>query len=340
MKTLIIGGSGFIGTKLIEQLESKADVTNLDKNNSKRFPFLTTIADVRDREALEESISDDTSSVVLLAAEHRDDVSPVSLYYDVNVKGTKNVLDVLSKKNINKIIFTSSVAVYGLNKVNPNENTKVDPFNHYGKSKWQAEQLLVKWQNEKPNTRTVVIIRPTVVFGPGNTGNVYNLLSQIISGRFVMIGRGNNKKSMSYIDNICGFIEYCLNDKFAGNHVYNYVDKPDLSMNQLVSLAEQFLSKKLLPVRIPYYVGYSAGKCLDAFSKVTRKKLPISSIRVKKFCATTQFSSEKMLATGYVPPVTLEEGLFETMAAIKNSHKQIPQIIKSAPQVLTVKKAV
>jgi GlcNAc-P-P-Und epimerase len=340
MKTLIIGGSGFIGTKLIDQLHKQKHVVNIDKNDSDRFSHLTNIVDIRDKEALENSISSDTKCVILLAAEHRDDVSPASLYYDVNVEGTKNILNVLRKKNINKIIFTSSVAVYGLNKVSPCEDTKVDPFNHYGKSKWQAEDLLIKWQQEKPGERTVVIIRPTVVFGPGNRGNVYNLLSQIISGRFVMIGNGRNKKSMSYIDNICGFIEYCLDDKFKGNHVYNYVDKPDLSMNELVSLAERFLSKKLLPVRIPYSIGYLLGKCLDVFSKVTGKKLPISSIRVKKFCATTQFSSEKMLATGYVPPVKLEEGLFITMAAIRSSQKYVSQVLENSAPLLTVKKAV
>jgi GlcNAc-P-P-Und epimerase len=340
MKTLIIGGSGFIGTKLIDQLHKEESIVNIDKNSSERFSYLTNIVDVRDKEALENNISSDIKSVVLLAAEHRDDVSPTSLYYDVNVEGTKNVLHVLSRKNINKIIFTSSVAVYGLNKINPDESAKVDPFNHYGKSKWQAEQLLNKWQQEKPESRTVVIIRPTVVFGPQNRGNVYNLLSQIISNRFVMIGKGRNRKSMSYIDNICGFIRYCLGDKFKGHHVYNYVDKPDLSMNELVSLAEEFLNKRLPPIRIPYAVGYSIAKCLDGFSKLTSVRYSISSIRVKKFCATTEFSSEKMLATGYVPPVSLKDGLFATMAAIKNVQEKVSEIPDAAAPYLSIKKAV
>ena len=75
----------------------------------------------------------ETDSVILLAAEHRDDVSPLSKYYDTNVQGTQNVLDEMDRVGCKHLIFTSSVAVYGLNKVNPDEKYPVDPFNHYGK---------------------------------------------------------------------------------------------------------------------------------------------------------------------------------------------------------------
>ena len=68
----------------------------------------------------------------MLAAEHRDDVSPTSLYYDVNVAGTKNVLNIMCEAGVKHLIFTSSVAIYGLDKNNPNEKHKEDPFNHYG----------------------------------------------------------------------------------------------------------------------------------------------------------------------------------------------------------------
>ena len=108
----------------------------------------------------------------MLAAEHRDDVSPISLYYDVNVRGTKNVLDAMDKANVKNIIFTSSVAVYGLNKISPNENHSIDPFNHYGKSKWQAEIIIKNWYEKDPIGKSVTILRPTVIFGERNRGNV------------------------------------------------------------------------------------------------------------------------------------------------------------------------
>ncbi|RAJ85818.1 nucleoside-diphosphate-sugar epimerase [Chitinophaga dinghuensis] len=322
MSFTVIGGSGFIGTKLISSLKNKKEtVINIDKNPSALHNDVTTSADVRSMDALRKSVPAG-STVVLLAAEHRDDVDPVQLYYDVNVEGTANVLNVMREKGINSIIFTSTVAVYGLNKSEPRETDAVDPFNHYGKSKWHAEELLRQWYEEDKENRKLVIIRPTVVFGPGNRGNVYNLLKQIAVGRFLMIGKGNNKKSMAYVDNIVGFISYLLQQDAKGYFLYNYADKPDLSTKELLLEAEQSLQKKISSIQIPYAVGYMGGVCLDIVAKVSGKKFPISSIRIKKFCATTVFNADKAFQTGYKPICSLQDGLTFTINSITQDRKE------------------
>jgi nucleoside-diphosphate-sugar epimerase len=251
--------------------------------------------------------------VVLLAAEHRDDVSPTSLYYDVNVQGTKNVLQAMDKNGVKNIIFTSSVAVYGLNKKNPDEGHPVDPFNHYGKSKWQAEEVLREWHSQDPQGRSLTIIRPTVIFGERNRGNVYNLLKQIAGGKFAMVGAGNNYKSMAYVGNIVEFIKYRLTHVEQGYQAYNYIDKPDLNMNELVNVVENSLNKKIPSVHLPYVLGMFGGYCFDILSKITGKKYAISSVRVKKFCATTQFDATKVHSSGFIAPYTLSEGLSRTL---------------------------
>ena len=180
---LLIGASGFVGTRLLETAIADFNIKNLDKQQSHFYPEITQIGDVRDQQALDQALAG-FDTVVLLAAEHRDDVSPTSLYYDVNVQGTRNVLAAMEKNGVKNIIFTSSVAVYGLNKHNPDENHPHDPFNHYGKSKWQAEEVLREWYNKAPTERSLTIIRPTVIFGERNRGNVYNLLKQIAGGKF------------------------------------------------------------------------------------------------------------------------------------------------------------
>ena len=109
MNIIIIGGSGFIGTNLIKQLKDKYSIGNIDKANSENFSSITITADIRDQNKLLNAVNP-AEWLVLLAAEHRDDVSPVGLYYDVNVEGTKNVLAVMKERNINKIIFTSKVS--------------------------------------------------------------------------------------------------------------------------------------------------------------------------------------------------------------------------------------
>ncbi|MGJ1196376.1 NAD-dependent epimerase/dehydratase family protein [Sphingobacterium spiritivorum] len=309
MKIVIVGGSGFVGTRLIDLLLQTTgyEIVNVDKNKSTNFADITILANILDREKLYDHLSG-ADIVILLASEHRDDVSPVSLYYDVNVQGMRNTLDAMQYNGIKRIIFTSSVAIYGLDKANPDESFSADPFNHYGKSKWQAEQVLQEWYKSYPDWN-INIVRPTVIFGEGNRGNVYNLLHQIASGKFMMIGRGNNQKSMSYIGNIIAFIRFLTEQITTGYNVYNYVDKPDLTTNDLVYHTGNIINKKIPATRIPYWLGMLGGYGFDVLAWITRKKLNISSVRVKKFCAVTQYDSTKAMSSGFVPPYSMEEGL-------------------------------
>lgn len=129
MKILVIGGSGFIGTRLVDELlKTGHDLAIFDKNPSPIFNHLVTIGDVRELNALNKALKG-VDVVYNLAAEHRDDVTPTSLYYDVNVQGAKNIVKAAELNNVKKIIFTSTVAVYGLNKPDPDEKSPTDPFN-------------------------------------------------------------------------------------------------------------------------------------------------------------------------------------------------------------------
>jgi nucleoside-diphosphate-sugar epimerase len=306
---LTIGGSGFVGSFLIKELHNYK-VGNLDKNPSPFFDNITTNGDIRNFEEIK--IPKGTESIVLLAAEHRDDVSPTSLYYDVNVQGTKNVLQAMDNAGVKNIIFTSSVAIFGLNKSNPDENHPEDPFNHYGKSKWEAEQVIKDWFHNDPVGKSVNIIRPTVIFGERNRGNVYNLLKQISSGKFMMIGKGQNKKSMAYVGNIVAFIKDRIEKNESGLHIFNYADKPDFSMTELVKVIESKMNMLTPKLKIPYWLGMLGGYGFDFLAFVTRKQLPISSVRVQKFCATTQFDASKVHSV-FKSPYTLEEGLNKTL---------------------------
>lgn len=314
MKIVLIGASGFVGTRLIAHLKEKSDLyelKNVDLLPSPFHPEITETGDVRQVKDMDEKLQA-ADWVVLLAAQHRDDVSPVSLYYDTNVGGMENTLRAMEKNKSKRLIFFSSVAVYGLNKRNPVETHPVDPFNHYGKSKWQAEQVLQKWYETHPNWH-IHIIRPTVIFGERNRGNVYNLLDQISRGKFLMVGDGNNKKSMAYVGNVVAFVDYLIEHGKSGYTIYNYVDKPDLTMNELVDHVSHVLDRHIPAIHFPYGLGMLGGYIFDVLSKCTGKKFTVSSVRVKKFCATTQFDASKALQSGFLPPYTLKEGLARTL---------------------------
>ena len=178
--------------------------------------------------------------------------------------------------------------------------------------KWQAESVIKEWYDSDPEGKTVTIIRPTVIFGERNRGNVYNLLKQISSGKFIMIGNGQNKKSMAYVGNVVAFIKDRINEEVSGYHIYNYVDKPDYNMHELVSIVEKKMKLNIPKIKIPYWLGMLGGFCFDIFSIITTKKFTLSSVRVKKFCATTQFEANKVHSI-FNSPYSLDQGLNQTL---------------------------
>lgn len=307
----IFGGSGFIGSRLSLRLsQSEKSFLIVDKAPSSFFPDKVLKTDVR--EPLSLRFSEEPSVFINLAAEHRDDVRPLNLYDEVNVDGAINVCNLARVKGVNKIIFTSSVAVYGFAPLGTNEFGVIAPFNDYGRTKWEAEQIYKQWQSEDSENRTLVIVRPTVVFGERNRGNVFNLLRQIASGKFIMIGDGLNRKSMAYVENVAAFLEYSVGFK-PGIHIYNYIDKPDFTMNELVTHVNKLLGKSSeISVRLPYWFGLVIGKTFDAVAFVLNKKFPISAIRVKKFCANSVYESG-IDKTGFMPPVSLMEAIEKTV---------------------------
>ncbi len=362
MTITIIGGSGFVGTRLTKRLlEAGHNVKIADKRKSVTYPELWTRVDIRnvpdEKNEFPASLTDEamapgadeiakksqpmhtlleslagSDAVINLAAEHRDDVTPKSLYNEVNVHGSAHVLEACTKLKIHYVVFTSSVAVYGFVPVGTDESGEIAYFNDYGRTKYAAEGKYKKWlENDSANSFT--IIRPTVIFGEQNRGNVYNLLRQIASGRFPMVGKGTNRKSMNYVENVAAFLQFCVENEeklptvvepvettqksVAGKgklHLFNYCDDPAYDMNHLVLDVYKHLGKpKKRLFHFPFWLAYCGGKCFDLAAFLLRKKFTINSIRVKKFTQDTYFKSSRVPKTGFKAPVELEEGLRRTI---------------------------
>ena len=128
-----------------------------------------------------------------------------------------------------------------------------------------------------------------------------------------MIGNGENKKSMAYIHNVVEFLEACITIK-QNYAVYNYVDTPDLTMNELVSQVRLTLKGKAnVGPRLPKWFGISVGYLADAVARMSNKNLPISSIRVSKFISTTHFKSNKYTVKEFKQPYTIQQGISRTL---------------------------
>ncbi len=308
---VILGGSGFIGTWLARLLKERGQTVRIgDIRRSDIFPDISVECDVRRVGSLRDAVRG-AHAIINLAAEHRDDVRPVSLYHEVNVTGAEEVCEAARQEGVQKIIFTSSVAVYGFQPRPVDEEGPFEPFNAYGKTKLKAESVYRAWAEENPQ-RLLAIVRPTVVFGEGNRGNVYNLLQQIASGKFLMVGSGTNVKSMAYVGNVAAFLLQALS-LGPRIHTFNYVDGPDMSTRDLVAHVRRCLGKSGTPPRIPRSVAMLGGHMFDLLARVSGRTFPVSAIRVRKFCESTQFVADRVRQTGFIPPYSLEEGLARTI---------------------------
>lgn len=307
----IFGGSGFIGNKLAEILKKEnINFQILDLSANPKFCNDTEFCNVTDFESILKTLKGDT--IINLAAVHRDDIQPKSLYHDVNVVGATNICNAANRNNIKKIIFVSSVAIYGFSEPNADEDTIPKPFNEYGITKLKAEKVFKSWHQEDPEKRTLIIIRPTVVFGEKNRGNVYNLLSQLNRNFFPMMGSGENIKSMAYVDNVASFIKFSITLP-QGIHTYNYIDKPDIKLIDLIKISRKTLGKNPNPnITINYFFSLLLGYVFDLVSFIIRKPLILSSIRVKKFCSSSQFDSS-ISKTNFKAPYKLEDAIIKTI---------------------------
>lgn len=313
----ITGGAGFIGTQLAKLLKAQGhELILIDLKPSPAYPESTAIVDITDRDALTKTLKG-VDVIYHLAAEHRDDVSPIQKYHDVNVDGGQNVIEAARAHDIQRIIFTSSVAVYPLIPADPqNGSAEIHPpapFNPYGQSKLDSEKTYLEWVAQDTQ-RSLTIMRLVATFGVGNRGNIFNLINQIASGKFIMIGAGENKKSIAYVGNVAAFLAHTLHFG-AGTHLYNYADKPDLTMRDFVTNVRKSLGRDGVGVRLPYLAGLAGGLVFDILAKLTGRTFPISLIRVRKFCANTIVNADKLDKTDFTAPYTLEQGLQEMIEA-------------------------
>lgn len=312
MTIAITGGAGFIGSVLARRLKQAGlPVRVIDLKPSAVVPEDSVIADVRDEAGMRAALQGCTA-IYHLAAEHRDDVRPTQKYYDVNVNGARVLCKVAAELGIKIIIFTSSVALYGLDAgaggVGSLETDAPRPFNDYGASKLQAEEVLEEWA-AGASDRSLTTARLVATFGPGNRGNIYTLMDQIARGRFVMVGAGRNRKSIAYVENVAEFLQHCLQHAVPGQKLYNYADKPDLETKHLINTIRSALGVASSGPCLPYVLGLAGGAVFDVAARVTGRNFPISKVRIQKFCADTIVNADKARSTGFQAPYSLEQGL-------------------------------
>ena len=317
---LIIGGTGYIGRKFAQYAIDKglfSKITIADIQQPARFTVSKNLAyeycDVR--EPLTNQLKlQKTDWIINLAAVHREPGHKTSEYFETNVSGAQNVCDFASKRAIQNILFSSSIAVYGVTNGPADESTLCAPDTAYGASKLVAEQIHKGWLASSAS-RKLVVVRPGVVYGPGDPGNMLRLVHALQLGVFLYPGDENIRKSYAYIDGLLESFEFAMRQPDAAQLTFNYVERETLPLNELVASIKRVINSNNKTHRIPQIALVLLAHAAQVLSSGHSAVHPE---RVRKAAKPTHI----------VPSILMEKGFIFTYdfdSSLKNWIESSPQ---------------
>lgn len=311
MRVCVTGATGFIGYQICCRLLSAGhQVRGLDLIRPDANQVLTDFiqGDIRDHTAVRAALQS-TDVVVSLAAAHHDFGIDERTFFGVNEFGSRVLCEELDRAGIRRVCWYSSCAVYGDCPMPRHEAAQPAPAGPYAMSKLAGEMVFREWV-ARGGGRSALVVRPTITFGPTNIANMYSLIRQIASGRFVIAGEASNHKSLSYVENLVDATIYLLDRGFSGFEVYNFVEKPDLTSRQIAQAVAEALGKTSPGPTLPMPLVLTLALPFDAITALTGKDLGVSSMRVRKlFAQETRFEADKIAETGFKSRVPLREGI-------------------------------
>ena len=294
MKSIFItGSSGFVGQNIIKYFNSIYEFYRFSKNG-------------------EININQDVVLHFAGKAHDLKNISNSSEYYQVNTELTKTVFDAFLASNSKVFITLSSVKAVA-DEVNGEliEEHIANPITHYGKSKLLAEQYILS--KKIPEGKSIYILRPCMIHGPGNKGNL-NLLYKLVSkGIPWPLGAFNYKRSFCSIDNLMFVFKEIMEREDIPSGVYNVADDVPLSTNEVISILTESQEKK----SNIWYVSKVLIKLVAKIGNVL--KLPLNEERLKKLTESYVVSNKKiLLAFGKPLPMSSKDGLMKTFRSFLN----------------------
>ena len=317
MNILLTGSSGYIGSRLAPVLLKHGyKVIGIDRAEPENAVLDYTFihGDLLDEEALAKAFEEPIDCVMHLAAARTDWGPSKEEYFRDNVDATKSLLKAGRARGVKNWFFYSTVGVLGSSDVPLDEHAPHAPRTPYGASKAEAENLFLGFAEEDADA-CITMLRPSAVYGPGNPDNtnIYRLVESIQGGRFVMVGRGEARKTTSYHDNLIPATLFLLERMKPGVATYIYVDDPVISTAQLVERIYRLLGQTPPTWHLPLWLVRPIAYVSDIAAALLKIDFPITAARVEKFCTSTYFDASAIRALGFRQPVSNEEALAATV---------------------------
>lgn len=318
MKILVTGGTGFTGSHLTRRLLQKGhQVVVLDNkpgifyDELKQMGAEIYLGSVADRE-LADKVTQGCDVVHHLAAAFRQVNLPQEIYWNVNVEGTRYLLEAALKYGIQKFVYCSTCGVHGDVKKTPSgEDAPIAPADYYQYTKYEGEKIIPEFVKQGLK---VVTLRPAAIYGPGDPERFSILFKKVNQGHFLMFGSGKSHYHPLYIDNLVDAFELAAASDRGNGEVYLIADEHYYSLNDLVTEIAKALKVDLNLIHLPFFPLWTAAFATEMLYKpFPGVDPPLFRRRVDWFRQNRAFDiSKAKQELGYQPKVSLAEGLSKT----------------------------
>ncbi len=319
---VIFGGSGFIGCHFAVHLLDNhivsdvvlVDIRPIDKcQMTDSMSSYFSSGNIRYEESdVRKKIDIGDSKVDLIAnfaAIHREPGHTDEEYFATNIRGAENICNWAENIGCNKMIFTSSIAPYGPTEDPKDEGSLPVPVTPYGASKLVAEKIHISWQKADQNNRKLVIVRPGVVFGPGEGGNVTRLIKAVLGRYFLYIGNKKTIKAGIYVKELCHAMTWVLKKQEDSNEkisLFNMTMNPAPTVAEYVETICKVAGVERLFPSVPFTLMHISSYIIELFANLLRVNQPISPVRIRKLVRSNNIIPAYLESHGYEYQFTLQ----------------------------------
>jgi GlcNAc-P-P-Und epimerase len=328
---VIFGGAGFIGSHFALYLLSNKLVENIYLFDLEPMRPFFGMNDSRvhyvygdARNSINKNLlPKDISIIVNFAAIHREPGHKSNEYFNTNILGAENITEFAEKVYCDRIIFTSSISPYGIEDKLKDEHTIPCPNTPYGSSKLVAEKIHTAWQNRDTKKRILTIVRPGVVFGKGEGGNMSRLVKLIHKNFFFYMGNKDTRKAGIYVKELVNQILWVhqrqIKNKFPKITLFNATMWPNPSISDYVFNVKSVANLKSYVPNLPYSFLMCFGFIFELIFKIIGKSNPFSPVRLRKLIRPNLVKPFFLSKHKYKPIYTLR-------SALKDWKKEDPEV--------------
>lgn len=322
-KVLVTGANGYTGSNLSQYLARNGVPTRAmywapDGQPAYGHENLELVAgDLRDRDSLKRAL-DGVDVVHNIAALYRPTNIPNRMYWDVNVDGIRNIVELAAEAGVKRFVQCSTVGVYG-DVENPpaNEETPAKPDDYYQHTKLKGEELSRELGQELG--LPIVIVRPAGIYGPLED-RFLKLPKLIQNGKFVMFGDGTAMYHFIHIDDLCAAFVLCAERDEAVGQTYVIADDHPIAIRDIVALMADSLGQPVPKLQLPLFVLQTASVICEFACKPFRISPPLHRRRAHWFYHMRVFDSGKAKRElGFEPKVAPQDGLKEMVRSYRDA---------------------